>query len=127
MTEPTSRLRLPRRKRWQAVLGICLILAAVWAAWFLTSNGFRDFVRARVVSRLEEASGGRVELKSFRWDLSQMEFEADDLTIHGKEKSTEPPFAHFDRFYAQIKVISIFRREIDLRYLSITRPSIHLI
>ena len=127
MTAPTPITPPKRRKRWQAIVGISLLLLTVWAAWFLTSDGFRDLVRRRVVARIEEASGGRVELKAFRWNLSQMEFEADDLTIHGKEKPGEPPFAHFDRLYAQIKVISVFRKEIDLRFLSVTRPSIHLI
>lgn len=127
MTAPTPISRLGRRKSWQAILGILLLLTAVWAAWFFTGQHFRNFVRGRVVSRIEQASGGRVELKDFRWNLSQMEFEADDLTIHGKEKPGEPPFAHFNSLFAQIKVISFFRKEIDLRYLSVTQPSIHLI
>lgn len=127
MTAPKLIPRIGRHKRWQFGLGILLLLIAMFAAWFLTSDGFRNFVRGRIVNRIEEASGGRVELKAFRWNLSQMEFEADDLTIHGKEKPGEQAFAHFDRMYAQVKVISFFRREVDLQYLSITGPSLHLI
>lgn len=127
MTAPRAIPKLGRRKRGQAIAGIVMLLVAVWAAWYLTSDHFRDFVRRRVVSRIEEASGGRVDVKAFRWDLSQMEFEADGLDIHGKEKAGEPVFAHVERIYARIKVISFFRREIDLEHLSVTGPSIHLI
>ncbi len=127
MNAPTAIPKFPRGKRWQALVGLVVLLVAVWTAWYLTSDRFREFVRQRVVTRIEEVSGGKVELKAFRWDLSQMEFEADGLDIHGREKPGEPAFAHFDRIYARIKVISLFRKEIDLRYLSITQPSIHLI
>lgn len=127
MTAPTPITRLKRRTRWQAVLGISLLLVAGAVAWFLTSDSFRELVRRRVVQRIEEASGGRAELKVFRWNLSQMEFEADGLSIHGKEKSNEPPFAQCGRIYARIKVVSFFRREIDLQFLSVTQPSINII
>ena len=79
------------------------------------------------MSRIEDASGGRVELKDFQWNLSRMEFEAHDLTIHGKEKPGEPAFVHVGKIFAQIKINSFFRKEIDLRSLAITAPSIHLI
>lgn len=127
MTAPTPIPRQKRRMRRQAVIGIALLLVAGALAWFLTSDNFRELVRRRVVQRIEEASGGRVDLKAFRWNLSQMEFEADGLTIHGKESPGEPPFAQFGRIYARIKVISFFRREIDLQFLSVTQPSIHII
>jgi translocation and assembly module TamB len=103
------------------------LAVAISAAWFLTGDYFRNFVRGRVVNRIEEASGGRVELKDFRWNLTRMEFEADGLTIHGNEKPGDPPFVHIGRILAQIKVNSIFRKEIDLRTLTITDPSIHII
>lgn len=116
-----------RRKWWQAALGLFLLCAAIWAAWFLTSDGFRDVMRWRLVSRIEEATGGRAEVGALRWNLSRMEFEADDVTVHGLEAAGERPFLHVDRIFARVKVKSFFAREVDFEYLGITHPAVNLI
>src|SRR6185369_138538 len=56
-----------------------------------------------------------------------MEFEADDVTVHGTEAPSERPFAHVDRVFARVKVISFLQRQVDLELLSITKPVVHLI
>jgi len=79
-----------------------------------------------VIADLEEITGGRVELNNFRWNLGKLEFEADDLTIHGLEPAGEVPYAHADHLAIQIKIISLFSREIGLHYAGVDRPVIHI-
>src|SRR5512140_2109370 len=107
-TPPT---RSRRRKVRHALIGIVLIGLAIWAAWFFTSSSFRHFVRGRLEARIEEATGGKAEIGDLRWNLSTMEFEADDVTVHGTEAASERPFAHVDRVFARIKVISFLQRQ----------------
>ena len=128
MTEEANKPAPRRRKFLQAAIGVLLIGIVVWAAWYLTSGRFNDFVRRRVVARLGEITGGQVELRSLKWNLSQLEIDVTDLTIHGLEKPNEaPPYLHADRLYLRMKIISLFQREIGIRHLLVERPVVHLI
>ena len=127
MPEAAGKHRAGRRLLIGAILGggfLALILAA---AWYLNSRQFEDIIRRKVIAYLENATSGRVELGSLHWNLSHLEIEAEDLTIHGREGPKEVPFAHVDRLYARLHVISFAAAQLNLRELSITRPVIHLI
>ena len=84
-------------------------------------------VRDRLVATLEQATGGRVELGSFHWHLMRLEFEADNLTIHGLEAPGEIPYAHIDRLFVRAKIISFFRAKVGLNLLQGEHPVFHLI
>src|SRR5512146_2189593 len=101
----------------RVIIGAAILVLFIGTAWYLTSGHFRDWVRGRVVARLQEATGGRVEIRQFRWDLAKLQFVADDVTIHGLEPPGAAPYAHADRIVVTAKVMSLARREIGLRYL----------
>src|SRR5512146_1073024 len=122
-----SKVRRRRRKLWQGLVGLLVLALAIWAAWFFTSNEFRNVVRAWLEHRIETTTGGRASIGSLRWNLSRMAFEATDITLHGLEAPTEKPFAHVDRVFAIIQVRSFFHRQFDFDYLAITHPAIHII
>jgi len=121
--------RRPRRKRiWiSALIGVVLIAAVVSLTWYLRSAHFEDFVRRKLIATLEDATGGRVEMASFNWNLSQLAFEARDLTIHGLEPPDQLPYAHVDRLLVRLHVISFFSRQFNLEQVDLRRPVIHLI
>ena len=96
-------------------------------AWYATTPQFEAIVRNRLVATLETATGGRVELGSFRWRVLHLEFEADNLTIHGLEGPSEIPYAHIDRLFVRAKIISFFRARVGLNVLEATKPVLHLI
>ena len=103
----------------------CWLFAGL--AWYATTPAFAAMVRQRLIATLEQATGGRVELESFRWRLLRLEFEADNLTIHGFEAPGEVPYAHIDRLFVRAKIISLFRAKIGLNLLEGTHPVFHLI
>ncbi len=126
--EATPR-RSPWRHVWHAalvVLGVVVLLIA-GAAWYASTPQFENRVRAKLVSILENATGGRVELGAFHWRLLHLEFEADNLTIHGLEAPEDIPYAHVDRAFVRVKILSFLHPKVSLNYLGITRPVIHLI
>src|SRR5512143_1950008 len=125
MKETPPRRR--RRKLWQGLLGGVLLSCAIWAAWFFTSDGFRNVVRIWLEHRIEATTGGKASVGELRWNLSKMEFEATDVTLHGLEAAPERPFAHVDRIFARVQVRSFFHREVDFEYLAIDHPTIHII
>jgi translocation and assembly module TamB len=104
-----------------------MVALAGGAIWIANTAQFENYVRGKVVSALERATGGRVELGAFHWRLLHLELVADNLTIHGLEAPGEIPYAHVDRLYVRVKILSLARREIGLNYLEADRPVIHLI
>jgi translocation and assembly module TamB len=123
MTQAQKRAK-PRKRRTIAAILLVLVIGAIW---FLNSGAFRSLVRSRVVAELEDVTGGRVELKQFTWQLSRLEFSADDLTIHGNEGPNEKPYVHVDHLLVRLKVLSFLGREIGIRFVGATRPEIHII
>jgi translocation and assembly module TamB len=127
MTAETQIRRSHTRLRIEAAIGVVVLAAAIVLVWYVRSPRFADLVRRKTIASLEEVTGGRVELHAFRWNLSQLEFEADDLTIHGLEAPDQQPYAHADRIHVRLHIISFVEKRISLKELSLDRPVVHLI
>jgi translocation and assembly module TamB len=121
---PTPR---KRRRILQAIAGIVLIAMAIAAGWFLTSPSFNALVKARIVSELERATGGHATVGKLSWNLSRLQFEARDVTLHGNEQSEAVPLLHVERVYIDAELVSMWRQEVRLNLLQAERPTIHLI
>ena len=113
-----------RRKIWKILLWLMLsgLLLLVGLGWYTTTDSFRELVRSRLVAMLEQITGGRVELGSLHTVPFHLQVEVRDLTIHGREKPGEVPYAHLNSLTAQIKIWSILRTEVGLE-LPDPRPS----
>jgi translocation and assembly module TamB len=94
---------------------------------YLTSSHFQELVRRKVIADLEQITGGKVDIGAFRWKLSTLQVEADDITVHGSEPVGELPFAHADHLFVSLKIVSLFRRDIRLEKMVVTKPVIHII
>src|SRR5271157_2580175 len=127
MPEKTTTRRSHTRLWIGAATGVVLLAIVFAIVWYLRSPRFEDVVRRRVIATLEDATGGRVDLRSFRWNLAKLEFEADDLTIHGREAPDQLPYAHADRTHVGLHIVSILETRIHLEYVGLDRPVVHLI
>jgi translocation and assembly module TamB len=119
--------RRQRRRKRQLVASLMLLGLVTLAAWWFNSSHFHSWVRAQLVARLEEATGGHSEIGRIEWNLSKLEFVFYDVTVHGREPATETPFAQVDRIYLRAKVLSLLRRQVGVRYLEADHPVIHVI
>ncbi|HKV91915.1 MAG TPA: translocation/assembly module TamB domain-containing protein [Candidatus Angelobacter sp.] len=124
---PAGRGKKRRFRRGLAIAALVLLVLLGGLAIYLNSDSFRETVRARVIADLERATGGRVEIGSFTWKLSELQFEIHNLTIHGREAAYEVPYAHADRICVDLKVISFFSRKISLEKFDIDGAVFHLI
>ncbi|HEY6253483.1 MAG TPA: translocation/assembly module TamB domain-containing protein [Candidatus Angelobacter sp.] len=132
MTTVSSNLkndeRRGRRFTWShALLSALLLGSIVCLALYLRSNAFHDLVRRKIIAQLELVTGGKVEIQSFTWRLSGLQFEARGVTIHGLETGGQSPFVRADRVAGQVKIISLLKQEIGLRSLVVDHPVIHVI
>ncbi len=121
--------RHSRHRLLKVVLVLIVVLALLLAgvAWYASTPQFANMVRTELIKQLETATGGRVELGAFRWQLLHLQFEADNLTIHGLEAPGEVPYAHLDKLLVRVKIISFFRAKVGLNYLGVDKPVVHII
>ena len=110
-----------------ACAAVLLAVAAVALYFWASSAGFENAVRKRLVSSLENLTGGRVEIASFHWHLLSLEAEAGGLVIHGLEAPGEAPYAQVDNLRVRLSVLGFWSPRILLRDLEISRPQLHLI
>ena len=116
-------------------LVVLVILLAVGATWYTGTADFQRRVGGEVVSTLENATGGRVELRHLSFSLWHLAIEADGLVIHGTEEPGQMPYLsaskifvrlHFNMILTHIRGLGPQSR-ISLRYLRVEQPRVHLI
>jgi translocation and assembly module TamB len=106
---------------------VLLAITALGLYFWASSAGFQNAVRKRLVSSLEDLTGGRVEIASFQWRLLSLEAEADGVVLHGLEAPEEAPYARIEHLRVRWSVLGIWSPRILLRDLEISRPQFHLI
>nr|WP_255551392.1 translocation/assembly module TamB domain-containing protein [Granulicella sp. dw_53] len=114
-----------------------LLLVIVFGtfAWYTTTKDFQDRVGKEVVTVLQDATGGRVELGSIRFNLRHLAVEANGLVIHGLEGPGEAPYLAAQKIQLRIKLFNFFQHSsgsgmashVSLNYLRVDRPQFHLI
>ncbi len=121
--------------RGSATLLLLLVIAVVAGFWWVSSAGFEDAMRLRIIAALEDATGGRVEIAAFQWQLLNLQAEATGITIHGLEGPGEAPYAHVDRLHVRLGILGLTHEvlfgghspKVILREAAVEGPSFHLI
>jgi translocation and assembly module TamB len=128
--------RMGRAVGW-TVIAVVVLVAVLFGtfAWYSTTDDFNRRVGAEVVMVLEDATGGRVELRKISFDLRHLAIEADGLVIHGLEGPGEAPYLSVDKIDLRVKLLNLFSyvsgtgvsSHVRLSYLSVEHPQFHLI
>lgn len=103
------------------------ILLAVSAVLVFRSHWFYEKVRTKLVSTIEEATGGRAEIGAYTLDWRKLEANVRGFELHGTEPANQPPLFHADNIQVGLKIISVWKRDIDLALLVVDRPQVNLI
>jgi translocation and assembly module TamB len=108
---------------------ITFLIAAALGGLFIwaSSDSFESLVRKRMVHFLQQSTGGRAEIASFKWHLLSLDAEASGIVLHGTEGPGELPYAAIDHLHASISILGIISPRILLRELEVTHPAFHLI
>ena len=110
-----------------ASIAVLLMVLAISLYFVASSSAFENAVRRRLITSLEEMTGGRAEIASFHWRLLHFEAEADGVVIHGLEDPGEAPYAKIDHLRVVFSLRNLFSPTVRLRSLEIDRPSLHFI
>jgi hypothetical protein len=87
-TDSISRGRLSMSTRIKIyrniAIGVAALIIAVVAAALIAihTNWFRNYVRQKIVTAIQEGTGGVTEIRSFSFDVSQLHAHLTDLVIH---------------------------------------------
>jgi translocation and assembly module TamB len=127
VSEPRSNPRRRRRIITSIVVGVVLVVVAIIGAGYYASSHGQDWARQKLIGRLEQMTGGRVEISRLQWNLSRLQFDIHNLTIHGLEAPDQVPYFHADRLLIDVRIVSIWRRQIALNNVEVDRPIVHLI
>ena len=112
---------------------VVLVVGGFW--WYSTTDDFQRRVGKEIVSVLENATGGRVELAHVHFRLWYLEMEADGLVIHGLEGPGEAPYFSADKVLVRAKILSFVAHStgagpasrVGLDLLRGYHPQMHLI
>ena len=121
---------VPKRRRWWKYFLILLLIslfAAAGLGWYATTDSFQAMVRHKLIAELETITGGRVEIAEFHTIPFRLRADVRNLTIHGRESSSEAPYVHLDRLVADINVISVFSFRFGFHSVLLERPTVHII
>lgn len=102
-------------------------ILAVIALFVVQSGWFREKVRQRIISAVEEASGGRVELGGFSYNWRALTATFQNFVIHGTEPSSSPPLFRASSVQVQLHVLSVFERKVAVSSVFVLQPDIYIL
>jgi translocation and assembly module TamB len=120
----------PAPRRWWKYFLVLFLMVLVLlgiGSWYMTTESFQAYVRRRIVSAMEEATGARVELGAYHTVPFRLQVEIRDFTLHGLEGPDQIPLAHVDSVIARIKVISLLETSFGFHSIVLEHPVTHLI
>lgn len=115
------------------VVLLALVIAGV--TWYTTTADFQRRVKKELVTVLEDATGGRVDLGAISLNLWHLAVEVDGLVIHGLEGPGEAPYLSADKILVRAKINTVIshtvgrgaQSHVGLNYLRVEQPHVHLI
>jgi translocation and assembly module TamB len=103
------------------VAGLLAISLAV-----MSTPWFRHYLQRELIRRLEEASGGHVEIGEFHFKPFLLEVLVRHLVVHGNEAPTDPPLLTVEMVQARLHPNALLERRLLLRSLVASGLSAHL-
>lgn len=104
---------------------VVLFVLAVMAA--VRTNWFENFVRQRIVSSIEESTGGRAGVSGFTFDLRRLTATASGFVLHGTEPPGSAPLLEIPRAVVRLRLMQSFSKPAVLEYLGIEQPKVNVI
>ncbi len=113
-------------RRALVVLGMLVALLIGVCVWAVESGWLRRQAHARIVTEIENATGGRVSLGGFDFDWRTWRAQLRDVKIHGLEPAGDAPLFQARRLGIGLRVVSLWRRKFDLLSVEADQPQINV-
>ena len=100
-----------------AAIGLVLILRSEW---------FREYAQRKLVSYIEDATGGKAAIRSFSLDWRRGAT-VTGLIIHGAEPPGGAPLFEASSIVLRMRLFPVWNRPVELDYLGIEQPRANLL
>src|SRR4029079_13780550 len=90
-----------------AAAAILVVICAVAGLLIVRSGWFRELVRVRIVTEIERATGGNVEVGNFSFKWETLTARISPLVLHGTEPGSEAPLLQVEYLSVGMRVISL--------------------
>ena len=112
-----------------AALKLLVFALAVGLGMFalLRSNWFSEYLRRITIHTIQNATGGRAELRRFRFNSNSLTVGLDGLTIHGTEPAGSTPLFYASHIQIGLAFSSLFSRGIRLSSVEADNPALHIL
>src|SRR5579872_1625791 len=76
-------------------IGLAALIVVLVAAALIVvhTDRFQNYVREKIITALQEGTGGKTEIGSFNFDAAHLRARITNLVIHGSEPAGSAPFA----------------------------------
>jgi translocation and assembly module TamB len=112
---------------WSLVIPVVLIVAGtVGGLLFLKSTSFREYALRKIVQGVNDATGGRAEIRSLDFQLSTLTAHLYNITLRGRERPDQAPLVQVEKLTVGLKIESLVHRKITLSELLIDHPVVRL-
>src|SRR5262249_40990638 len=108
-----------------SLVGLMVVLG-VAAVIIAQSDWLREKVRKTIITEVEQATGGKVDIASFSFDWHLLRAQVRDFVVHGTEPASGPPLLRASLLQVDLKILALFKPEIDLAALLIREPQVHI-
>ncbi len=115
--------------RWRKVglVTLAVLLVAAGAAVVLWKTGeVERWARALVISQVDKATGGKLELSGFHLSLAPFTVELDGFTLHGRESAGERPFLRIARIVVHLDFRKLLEGKVVLGGVTVDRPDVYV-
>lgn len=109
-----------------ALVGLLLVLG-VTAIVVVQTDWFRNYVREKIIASTEEATGGKVELGSFSFDVSHLRAVVTNFVIHGTEPAGAAPLFSAARVELHLRLFTSLKHVLDVTFLGVEKPQANVI
>ena len=110
-----------------AVIAVVAALLISFAWGLIHTQWFAGVMKTRIVSVLQDATGGRVELGVFSFNADTLHTTLSDLVIHGTEPIGSAPLLRMQKLDIDLRMLSWWRRDLEVNSLSIKQPQINIL
>ena len=109
-----------------AGLAIFIVVVAFSLNFVLGTKRFQQFVIHKITEGIEQATGGKTDIRALDFRLSTLTAHLYGVTVHGGEIAGRPPLLRVDKLTVSFKIQSLLQRKLSLADLEIEHPVVHI-
>jgi len=118
-------MTLKKRIRHVLLTLAAFIVTVVVAGYIIIhTHAFNRFVAGKIIEQTQEKTGAQLTIGKIVIHLAQLKVDFYNLAVHTTPKPS-PPFFACDHLRVGLKILSIWKRKIDLQELILDRPVFH--